>query len=356
MNPTDTTLIEQMQISDFEINHRMILLGLDRLALDRLYNYKQLIIENIDSIVDEFYKKQTAIDEISMLIGDADTLTRLSNSQRKYVLDLFSGNYNSDYVNNRLRIGMVHKRIGVEPKLYLSAVYTLKSIIFNTLKNNIDTIEELDQVLDTLEKLFYFDTTLVFDTYIDCLVGEIESEKRKTENYAKSLEAIVAERTKQLSEQTRRDPLTNIYNQRAMHDRLTKELSVAKRHNSILSFVYFDIDSFKKINDTQGHIKGDQVLTSIAHMMMSNIRNIDTACRYGGDEFCLILPDCDVKNASIVCQKIIQKFTQKYPNYSLSFGISESDEFPDETQLIKAADKNMYISKKEPGSYITPCI
>ena len=121
--------------------------------------------------MDEFYLRQTEIDEISLLIGDADTLTRLRNAQRKYIVDLFAGNYDSECVNNRLRIGMVHKRIGVEPKLYLSAVRSLKDLIAEVLRDNITQEATLTETLKALDNLFYFDTTLVFDTYIGSLVG-----------------------------------------------------------------------------------------------------------------------------------------------------------------------------------------
>ncbi|MDH5485761.1 MAG: protoglobin domain-containing protein, partial [Gammaproteobacteria bacterium] len=224
MNRTDQTLLEQLQISDVEISHRMELLSLGRDALELLSSHKLLIEQHIDTIVEEFYQRQTEIDEISLLIGDADTLRRLRSAQRKYVIDLFAGHYDAEYVNNRLRIGMVHKRIGVEPRLYLSAVRTLKEILNNTLEKSIDNGDTLHATINALDKLLYFDTTLVFDTYIDSLVGEIEAAKRRTEIYAKGLEEKVAERTKQLEEQSKLDPLTNIYNPRAMQDAFRREL------------------------------------------------------------------------------------------------------------------------------------
>mgnify|MGYP000321340811 CR=1 FL=1 len=354
MRRTDTTLLEQMQISDIEIANRKLLLGLDDDALFLLSNHKLLIEDNIDMIVDEFYERQTEIDEISLLIGDSQTLMRLRNAQRKYVVDLFSGTYDSEYVNNRLRIGMVHKRIGVEPKLYLSAVKTLRDLVVKVLRKNLEHDELLDMTLDALDNLLYFDTTLVFDTYIDSLVGEIESAKRKTEAYAKSLEEKVAERTQQLEEQAKLDPLTGIYNQRAMQDVLRRELSVAKRRSSKLAFIYFDIDNFKEINDTQGHIKGNDVLKFIGKTLLANIREGDVPCRYGGDEFCIILLDCEIDNAKDISQKIITEFSQRYPDYSLSIGISESDpgESMEVDDLIRNADKKMYLAKKTKGSYV----
>ena len=341
-------------MSDVEILHRMELLNLSKEELNILSSHKIIIEDNIDVIVDEFYEKQTEIDEISLLIGDADTLRRLRSAQRKYVMDLFSGNYDSEYVNNRLRIGMVHKRIGVEPKLYLSAVRTLKDVVTKTLKRIITKNEILEQTLNALDKLLYFDTTLVFDTYIDCLVGEIENAKNRTEVYAKSLEEKVAERTQQLEEQAQRDPLTNLYNQRAMQDLLRRDLAVSKRRQVKLSLVYFDVDKFKDINDTLGHIKGDEVLKSIGQAVLNNIRDTDVPCRYGGDEFCIILPECGTDEAEVICEKIIKEFVDRYPEYSLSIGIADTglDEYIDGDELIKRADKNMYLAKKESGFQI----
>ncbi len=351
MRRIEKTLLEQMQISDAEISRRMALLGLDNKALGLLADYKLELEEHIDDIVDEFYQKQTEIDEISLLIGDADTLRRLRVAQRRYVIDLFSGHYDSEYVNNRLRIGLVHKRIGVEPTLYLSAVRTLKEILIKTLQKTIENEEVLRGSIDALDKLLYFDVTLVFDTYIDSLVGEIETAKKRTEVYAKGLEEKVAERTKQLEEQARIDPLTNICNQRAMQDALRKELLVAKRRQSILSLVYFDIDKFKDINDKHGHVKGDEVLKNIGGILLKNIRVTDIPCRYGGDEFCIILPECDIKEAKIICNKIIKAFRDRYSDYTLSIGIAETslDHDIDGEQLIKTADRKMYLAKKEAG-------
>lgn len=350
----DKTLLEQMHISDVEISHRIELFGLCREELNQLASYKAVIENNVDQIVNDFYEIQTEIDEISLLIGDADTLSRLQLAQRKYVIDLFSGEYGSEYVNNRLRIGMVHKRIGVDPKLYLSAVSTLKGLISRVLIKTLGNNAAADAVLGILDRLFYFDITLVFDTYIDSLVGEIESAKAKTEIYATSLEEKVAERTRQLEELVKLDPLTNIYNQRAMLEVLNRELSVAKRRQTTLSFVYFDVDNFKDINDTYGHIKGDEVLNTIGKILLECVRESDVPCRYGGDEFCLILPECNIGNAAIVCEKIINKFRDIYPDFSLSIGIAEAglQYHADSVELIKMADKKMYLAKQESGFQI----
>lgn len=354
MNRTDQTLVEQMKISDVEISRRKDLLNLTSDDIKVLTAHKLLMDENIDSIVEAFYVQQTQIDEISLLIGDADSLMRLKKALRKYILDLFSGYYDTEYVNNRLRIGLVHKRIGVEPKLYLSAVRTLKKILTDKLIESVKDKNLLYDSKNALDKLLYFDITLVFDTYIGSLVGEIETAKQRTEVYAKSLEEKVADRTKQLEELSRIDPLTNIYNQRAMYDYLRRELAIAKRSSTKLAIVYFDVDKFKNINDVEGHIKGDEVLKKIGQIMKNIIREVDIPCRYGGDEFTIILPSCDIEGAKEICEKIIKEYTAVYPTYSLSFGISETgtDSYVDSDKLIKMADEKMYLAKQESGSQV----
>lgn len=347
----DKTLIEQLQITDFEIQRRKELLGFAPEDVEALISCKALVGNNIDSIVTDFYKKQIAAEEIALLIGDADTLFRLHAAQRAYVLNLFEGYYDLDYVNNRLRIGMVHKRIGVEPKLYLSAVKTLKDSICIELEHQLDDKAHLRRVVAALEKLLYFDTTLVFDTYIRGLLSEVELAKSKVQVYAKELEAKVAERTRQLEELSLRDALTGLFNRRKLHDALRRELTLAKRYRRHFSLVYFDVDDFKLINDSRGHFAGDEVLRAVGDALKAVSREVDYPCRYGGDEFCLGLPDCSLVAAEAICQRLIEQFSAKHPEVTFSVGIAQvgPDDFPGPDELLRSADRKMYEAKAHPG-------
>jgi len=200
MNRTEQTLLEQMQISEYEISRRRELLRFGNEEAALLQNCRPVIEEEIDGIIEEFYQVQTADHEIAQLIGDADTLRRLHGAQRQYVLDLFNGTTDLGYVRNRLQIGLVHKRIGVEPKLYLSAVKILKDILYRALERRIEDSQLLSRTCHALDKLLYFDMTLVFDTYTRSLVTEVETAKYRLEVYAASLEVQVAERTSQLQD------------------------------------------------------------------------------------------------------------------------------------------------------------
>jgi diguanylate cyclase (GGDEF)-like protein len=347
-------LIAQMKIRDIEAHHRMMLVDLKQQDLALLTSHKALIERHVDGIVSDFYRKQMQIDEVAILIGDSGTLKHLHITQRKYVMDLFSGDYGTEYVNNRLLIGIIHKRAGIEPKLYLSAVRTLKESISQCLKQVISDQNLLIATLDALEKILFFDTTLVLDTYIDSLLQEVEEAQRKTEAYAKTLEQKVAHRTRQLEEKAKRDPLTELYNQRAMQEFLIRDLSLSEQRKVKIALVYFDIDKFKLVNDTFGHIKGDEVLKEVGLAVKHSVRQTDIPCRYGGDEFCIILPACSAAEARTICEEVIQRVSAKYPDLSLSFGIAETgpDHYVDGDTLIKKADDRMYCAKKVVGYQI----
>lgn len=349
MKQTEKTLIEQMRISEFEIAQRKLMFSLTSEDIMLLKACKPLIERNLDDIVKRFYELQTEIPEISLLIGDADTLQRLAHAQRKYVVDLFSGLYDIEYVNNRLRIGLVHKRIGVEPKLYLSAIYTLKSLLNESIRDNVKVEDQQSKTLNALEKLMYFDITLVFDTYIRSLLSEIEIEKEKSDQYAQDLEERIKERTDQLEEMSRTDPLTGLLNVRHLNDTLTSILRAAQRRSEPVSFAYIDINDLKKMNDTKGHQYGDEILKAFAVAVKAVSRAEDSCFRYGGDEFCVILPNCDSDAAvEIYKKRLEEELNKNSERISYSIGVIQTGplDYIEPEELIHQADDLMYHRKE----------
>ena len=350
MKPIQKRLVDQMAIHDREIRLRKDLLALtdrDEKALAACGDWIDLEIEEI---VDSFYDHLTAIDEVARIIGDADTLVRLKSLQQRYILDLFGGTYGIDYVNRRLRIGMAHQRIGVEPKFYLSAVRLLRELLADALTAGVAP-EKAHIAIRAMDKLLYFDTLFVVDTYIRSLVSGVEAAKETVESYASSLEERVAERTRELEELARRDSLTGLFNQRAFRESLRRDLSRARRNRAPVSLAYIDVDSFKGVNDAFGHQRGDDVLRSVGAAMVKICRDIDTPCRCGGDEFCLILAGATAENAGRVCRRLIAEFSKQCPDVTLSIGIAQTgpEEFEKPESLIKRADALMYQGKKSPG-------
>lgn len=351
MKPTEQTLVEQMRISELEIENRKALLNFNQKDVDIILSCKPYIEADLDNIVEEFYNNQTDINDVVLLIGDADTLSRLRVAQRSYVLDLFSGIYDVEYVNRRLRIGLVHKRIGVEPKLYLSATRTLHEIIMHCILSHVDDSDKIEGMYSALDKLIYFDVTLVFDTYISSMMSEIETGKQNLESYAQDLEKKVAERTRQLEELSRKDALTGLNNLRVLKERLQHDMKYSERSGLPLSLIYFDVDSFKRINDEKGHQYGDTVLQMIGKTLLSLSREIDTPCRYGGDEFCVVLPGADLEAGKNYCERLLKSLKEEDPHVSISIGLAQTGpaNFLSMEELIKNADKNMYKAKRAEG-------
>ncbi|WP_339136422.1 MAG: GGDEF domain-containing protein [Candidatus Electrothrix sp. GW3-4] len=177
---------------------------------------------------------------------------------------------------------------------------------------------------------------------------------RRDIRLAGELEESIQQHTNQLEEISRTDQLTGLYNRRAMLSLLNQELNNIIMNNQTLSFVYFDVDNFKHINDSQGHVIGDQILRKVADALRASMRKSDFPCRYGGDEFCIILPGCDSANARKICDQLITLFRKEVPGVSLSIGITEvhSSEPMETEQLIKLTDQKMYLGKKKDGFQI----
>lgn len=365
-NAIDKTLAEQLQITEREISARKAMLGFTAEDERALLGLKEIVAVNADDVVGRFYQAQLNYPEIALLIGDADTLRRLQAAMRRYLLELFEGFYDIEYVNKRLRIGKVHKRIGVPPKLYVSAILLLQSTIETVLYpllREAKAYGEWEFLHQAMRKLLMFDMQLVFDTYISSLVAEVEVAKSEMEDYATSLEQVIAERTQQLQELARIDSLTGLLNRRAFSDELRRELAVAERSHTPVCLAYVDLNGFKKLNDTKGHREGDRVLELVGSAMRSATREVDIACRYGGDEFCIIMPRTDLTQAGLACERLIEIFQDAAGDaVTLSIGIVQTgpEAFNDPDALIKAADGLMYQAKSKskavPGHFIEQMI
>lgn len=350
MNKVFQTLAEQMRITEHDIERRKVFMsfGDDDVAL--LKSAGTWIEPLIPDVVRQFYLLQTAIPEIALIIGDRESLNNLHRSMQVYVRELFEGHYDLNYVEKRLRIGKVHHRIGVSPKLYLSGINQLQLLLEDIID---DYSEENGMCVKALKrairKLLYLDNQFVFDTYISSLQLEVESANYQLEDYASRLEEQVLQRTKELTELSLKDPLTNLYNQRAFYEYLEKGISQAERMESCYSLLYIDVNKFKMVNDTQGHKVGDDILIAVANAIEKTIRKQETAARYGGDEFCILLPNTKSENLSFYCERLFREFDKIKPlDITLSVGgaeVSPKTSY-DINDLIVRADKQMYNAKQ----------
>lgn len=151
------------------------------------------------------------------------------------------------------------------------------------------------------------------------------------------------------------DPLTGLLNRRYLEERLTEELSRSQRYSYSMSCLMIDIDDFKTYNDRNGHQAGDVALKITAHSLKAALRSADIACRYGGEEFCILLPQTTVSEAGVIAERMRQKVADTvYPHgasqpsgrVSISIGISTLAKHIDTAEsVIAAADRALYTAK-----------
>jgi len=165
-----------------------------------------------------------------------------------------------------------------------------------------------------------------------------------------------------LRDQSIRDPLTGLFNRRFMEESLDRELQRATRKQHPVSVLFLDLDHFKKFNDTFGHDAGDLVLRSVAELFRNFFRSDDVICRYGGEEFAIILPESSPQNAAVRANALreevkrlhLESDHQNLGAVSVSIGIST---FPDHAltgdELLKVADQCLYRSKKAGRDAVT---
>ncbi|MCU0651041.1 MAG: diguanylate cyclase [Candidatus Omnitrophica bacterium] len=152
------------------------------------------------------------------------------------------------------------------------------------------------------------------------------------------------------------DSLTGVFNHRYFQEQLTVEIMRAERYKHTLSLIIFDIDHFKSYNDKFGHLQGDRVLKHISSVIKDNVRQVDIICRYGGDEFVVILPYTDAKGAAAAADKIRKsvgkmelenKDVRKEIALSLSGGITTYRQGMKKDELIAVADQALYKAKAD---------
>ena len=149
------------------------------------------------------------------------------------------------------------------------------------------------------------------------------------------------------------DGLTQIYNKRFFQETLEREIGRAQRYHRDLSLLMFDIDLFKRVNDTYGHLAGDHVLKHLATTVHHKIRKEDVLARYGGEEFAVILPEIGHHNALKFGEKLRRlaertsfRFEETEISITISIGVATfGPDLPDSPQLVKLADERLYAAK-----------
>lgn len=236
--------------------------------------------------------------------------------------------------------------------------------------------KEFNQELLDLSKNFFFefchpcgletDLVIRYNTILKYyeMRNELVKKSEELENTVFELafaSTNVLEQNEFLEQMAKKDGLTLLYNHSYFKDRLKVEFDKSKRYGNQFTLALLDLDFFKKINDTYGHLKGDEVLRSFAVIISENLRETDLAARYGGEEFAIIFTETDKEHAIIAIERIKEQlakvnFDSEYGCFKSTFSggvTSFSQAYSTSEEMIQDADRAMYISKSNGRNRIT---
>jgi diguanylate cyclase (GGDEF)-like protein len=170
-------------------------------------------------------------------------------------------------------------------------------------------------------------------------------------------EEMLVDVNRKLEELTQLDPLTNLYNRRHLFARIESELARVRRGHP-LALVMLDLDRFKSVNDSLGHLRGDVLLKEIATALGATTRTTDVAGRYGGDEFVVVLPDTDAMQAQTVAERLAASVRDAASRFdatrpvTASVGVALAEGSDTVAALLRRADENAYRAKQNGGDRV----
>ena len=170
---------------------------------------------------------------------------------------------------------------------------------------------------------------------------------------------VVANYNTRLKFMAQHDPLTGIYNRNKLYEYLNNELRLYQRYQRHFAVIFFDVDDFKRVNDSYGHNEGDRALSQLASIVNQELRETDHFGRWGGEEFLIVLPEARLATALLIAEKLrqaIASYDFRFDNHPItcSFGIAEVQEGDTIESLIHRADEALYFAKSE-GKNCTRC-
>jgi diguanylate cyclase (GGDEF)-like protein len=213
-----------------------------------------------------------------------------------------------------------------------------------------------EALLGVVEVHFDEDERILFDASQTVRSGQLDIVR----TLANSLGLMITNLRlyQRVQQQTIVDELTGVFNRRFLDNKIKDEVRRAKRYKRPLSVLMLDLDKFKHINDTLGHAQGDETLRELAKILKGQTREIDIVCRYGGDEFTMLLPETDAAAAQRKAERLRKKIAaHAFANladagrplqFSMSIGgASLTEETDSEGELLKRADDALYKSKRD---------
>ena len=326
------------------ITRRVRLFELDGESNRRLglYLHEQVVSPKGRTIVETFMQSLERIDQFDAAASDNANRERLSGLLQRYLHDFGTNVDTFDYFEQRLRIGHIHHRMGIPQPVYQSSYRTLQYELIHHIPPAVRSDQEqYESLIDYILKVIALDISLATESYCKSrtcgLEDKLQSERGQTERFRRL--AVT-------------DWLTELHNHAFSRHLLADKLAESRETRVPLCIVMADLDQFKAINDTHGHLVGDHVLRIAAARMVSAARSGDEIGRYGGEEFLFILANTDLDAAAEVAERVRTRVGDDAIRHlstsiqaSISMGIAQARHDDTVNELIRRADAALYAAK-----------
>lgn len=303
----------------------------------------KVLATNREAIIEAFHEFILSKPEMMAYVHDPEMLERLKQNHADYIDTLGVDYGSSEYFENRLQIGVSHARIDLPLGFYLAANRLLVDLIMRCFPP--DIVKKPEHCLNLsrfVNRIINLDMSLAIEIYHRTEVQDLEN----------SVHDLMLER-KNLTTQVQRDALTQLASRQYLLDNLSLVMQQADGMRNDLTVAMADLDHFKQINDTLGHLVGDRVLKEVAHRIATSVRDKDLIGRYGGEEFLLIFPETSL----VVAQQVAQRIRQHVggtpihlPEHSIpitiSIGLTHFKHDETLESLLQRADEAMYAAKQ----------
>jgi len=298
----------------------------------------------------------------------------ISGRNPELIID-FDHSINSDeYDKEAACVALFKKHIWDEDKRITNRLRTELSNLITETSNNVGQAHS--DVSISAKKLAAHSKNINKNTAIEdmrFILTDVVKETKQVAENGNSLKVMLdhtkneVEQLRQELEQTKweatTDPLTGLRNRRAFEKAMQDNIKMVETNDTQLCLVMVDIDHFKRVNDTYGHLFGDRVLKSVASLLMANIKGKDTIARFGGEEFAIMLPDTQLEFAEIVAEnlrKAVERARIRKTNtgelldkLTVSLGITHFHSGEATDEFIDRADKALYLSKENGRNRVT---
>lgn len=339
-----TPLCEQFGFDSAWREAQLRLIGLEEYPRELLRQLHRQVFsrEAIMAMIEAFYTQLLRHSQAAELLASFD-IGHLKDRQLEY-LGSFGENYrDAAYFESRARVGVAHARVGVPLSLYLSSFGVMQELMLEAIANQVTDERDWLKLNRLVLKLMTLDIALATEVYHRAQIRDLGRSVRHLEQEQKALRS-----------QLNQDALTGVSSRTSLLRELQDAIARSAKTGQPLCAIMADLDHFKAVNDSHGHLVGDQVLKEVASRIKAALREFDLVGRYGGEEFVLLLENTTHHTARLIAERVRTRIGSepihiagKSLRLTISQGLALRQDGDDCQTLLARADQAMYKAKQD---------